>query len=212
MEERAHSIRDVLIGAEEAPKYVYFPQPGAVTSIVRSTATGQMVETAIVGNEGLFHVQPVLAPPEPTGSEAVVQNDGRIARIEVTKLRELFDAYAPFRRAVLGYTSVYLDQVTQNLVCNRLHPIEQRMAKWLLVMRDRVHRDELHLTQEFLSHMLGVHRPGVSIAVSALESDGLVRHRRNWIELRDREGVEARSCECYAALRRKLHDFTMQFD
>ncbi|MCU1245274.1 MAG: putative transcriptional regulator, Crp/Fnr family, partial [Acidobacteria bacterium] len=148
-----------------------------------------------------------LAPPAPTRSDAIVQNDGRFSRIAVGKVCELFDRHPPFRDAVLAYTSVFLDMVTQNLVCNRLHPIEQRLAKWLLVMRDRVHRDDLHLTQEFLSYMLGVHRPGVSIAVTALESDGLIRHRRNWIELRDRPGIAARSCECYRPLHERLAGF-----
>jgi CRP-like cAMP-binding protein len=106
---------------------------------------------------------------------------------------------------------VFLDQVTQNLVCNRLHPIEQRLAKWLLVMQDRTQTAELHLTQEFLSYMLGVHRPGVSIAVTALEADGVIAHRRNRIALREREGIIARSCECYRPLHEKLRDFASEF-
>ena len=202
--EEDHSIRDVLIGAEETPKFVFFPHAGAVVSIVRSTASGHMVEAGVVGNEGLLNVHTILTTPGPTASQAVVQNDGLMSVLEVGAARELFAEHEEFRDAALGYTSVFLDQVTQNLVCNRLHHIEQRLAKWLLMMRDRVDRDELHLTQEFLAYMLGVHRPGVSIAVSALEDDGLIRHRRNWLEIRDREGVLGRSCECYRPLHDKL--------
>jgi CRP-like cAMP-binding protein len=206
--EQDHPLREVLIGAEETPAFVLFPHAGAVASIVRMTASGQMVETGIVGGEGMLNVHTLLAAPAPTRSDAIVQNEGRFSRIAVARARELFDGHPPFREAVLAYTSVFLDMVTQNLVCNRLHPIEQRLAKWLLMMRDRVSSDDLHLTQEFLSYMLGVHRPGVSIAVTALESDGLIRHRRNWIELRDRPGIAARSCECYAPLHERLREFT----
>jgi CRP-like cAMP-binding protein len=208
VQEHEHPLRDVLIAAEEAPSFVLFPHPGAVASIVRITASGQMVETGIVGGEGLLKVDTLLGNSTPTRSDAIVQNEGRFSRITVDKARELFDSHSAFREAVLAYTSVFLDMVTQNLVCNRLHPIEQRLAKWLLMMRDRVSSDALHLTQEFLSYMLGVHRPGVSIAVTSLENDGLIRHRRNWIELRDRPGIEARSCECYRPLHDRLRDFT----
>lgn len=200
-------LRDIMIEAEETPKYLFFPHRGAVASIVRTIETGQMVEAGVVGHEGIFNVHALLAQPSPTASQAIVQNEGRFTRIEVVRVRELFDANRTFRDALLAYTSVFLDQVTQNLVCNRLHQIEQRLAKWLLVMRDRVLGDELHLTQEFLSYMLGVHRPGVSIAVSALETDGLVRHRRNHLEIRDHRGVVSRACECYKPLRERLDQF-----
>jgi hypothetical protein len=211
VQEEEHVIADVLIGAAEIPAFVFFPHPGAVASIVGAAANGQMVETGVVGDEGLLSVHSVLTAPAPTRSEIIVQNEGTFSRMEIGRFRKLLDGSAGFRDAALGYTSLFLDQVTQNLVCNRLHAIEQRLAKWLLVMHDRVLRDDLHLTQEFLSYMLGVHRPGVSIAVSALESDGLIRHRRNWIELRDRDGVVARSCECYRPLHEKLLDFKSKF-
>ncbi|HEX8616246.1 MAG TPA: Crp/Fnr family transcriptional regulator [Thermoanaerobaculia bacterium] len=208
LQEFDHDIRDVLIGAEETPAFVFFPHAQAVVSIVKTTAGGQMVEAGVVGNEGLLSVHTLLALARaPTGSEAVVQNEGRITRGDAAVVRELFHSHEPFRNAILAYTSVLLDQVTQNLLCNRLHSIEQRLAKWLLLMRDRVRKDELHLTQEFLSYMLGVHRPGVSIAMQALEADGLIRHRRNSVELRDPAGVIARSCECYRPLHEKLRTF-----
>jgi Mn-dependent DtxR family transcriptional regulator len=98
--------------------------------------------------------------------------------------------------------------VTQNLLCNRPHAIEHRLAKWLLVIRDRTATDDLHLTQNFLSHMLGVYRPSVSIAVNALEGDGVIAHSRNHIRIRDHAGLLARSCECYAVLHAGLAGFT----
>jgi CRP-like cAMP-binding protein len=210
--EEDRPIRDVLVHAEEVPRFVFFPHGGAVASIVRPTQNGQLVEAGVVGGEGIFNVHTLLAPPAATGSHAVVQSDGRFSRVEIVRVRELFEMYVTFREALLAYTSVFLDQVTQNLVCNRLHPIEQRLAKWLLMMRDRVSSDELHLTQDFLASMLGVYRPGVSLAVGALEADGLIRHRRNWLEIRDRDGVLARSCECYRPLNDKLISFSSSLD
>jgi len=143
VQEQDHAIRDVLITDEETPSFVFFPQAGAVASIVRITANGQMVEAGVVGNEGVLNLHSVLNLPSPTRSDAIVQNEGRFSRIAIPALRQLFDDHPRFREAVLAYTSVFLDMVTQNLVCNRLHPIEQRLAKWLLVMRDRVFTDQL---------------------------------------------------------------------
>lgn len=206
--EEDRPLREVLMRAEDIPRYVYFPHGGAVTSIVRPTASGQQVEAGVVGSEGMFSVHSVLAPPMAAGCHAIVQSEGRFSRVEVARIRELFGAHERFRTALLAYTSVFLDQVTQNLVCNRLHPIEQRLAKWLLMMRDRVSVDVLPLTQEFLASMLGVYRPSVSLAVGVLESEELIRHRRNLIELRDHEGVVARACECYRPLSDKLLSFS----
>lgn len=207
IQDEDHGLRVTLIDAEESPKWVFFPHGKAVASIVRTTSGGQMVEAGVVGFEGVFSIHTPLAGPAPTGSHAVVQNHGRFSRVEAGAVRRLLEESGSFRDAVLRYTSFFLDQVTQNLVCNRLHSIEQRLSKWLLVMSDRAGSNELHLTQELLSHMLGVHRPGVSLAVSALEEEGLIKHKRAWIELANREPVIDRSCECYQTLRDKFGAF-----
>jgi CRP-like cAMP-binding protein len=205
--EENHKITDVLIRPEETPEFVYFPHFGAVVSIIRATESGAMVEAGVVGHEGAFNVHTIIARPAPTASEAIVQIDGRLSRVETDLLRERFRKDSAFRDLLLSYTSLFLHQVTQNLLCNRLHAIEQRLAKWLLIIRDRIDTDELHLTQDFLSHMLGVHRPGVSIAVSALEVDSVIGHSRNYIRIRDHASLQARSCECYAPLRAGLDRF-----
>jgi CRP-like cAMP-binding protein len=205
--EEDHPIDIVLVSPDETPEFIFFPHRGAVVSIVRTTENGSMVEAGVIGHEGMFVVQTLLTTPAPTGSQAVVQIDGRFARIEYARLREQFRMNEPFRDALLKFASLFLEQVTQNLVCNRLHPIEQRLAKWLLIVRDRIDTDHLHLTQEFLSHMLGVHRPGVTVAVAALELDALILHGRNSIKIQDRAGLLLRSCECYQALYGKLQQF-----
>jgi CRP-like cAMP-binding protein len=205
--EEDHPISVVLISPDETPAFIFFPCAGAVVSIVRSTESGSMVEAGVIGDEGMFAIQTVLTTPSPTGSEAIVQIDGRFARADQALVHEQFRTNEPFRDTLLGFTSLFLEQVTQNLVCNRLHAIEQRLAKWLLIVRDRIDTDKLHLTQEFLSHMLGIHRPGVSIAIGALELDGLIHHGRSSIEIRDREGLLKRSCECYGVIHAKLLQF-----
>jgi CRP-like cAMP-binding protein len=199
-QEKDYALGAVLYKPEHTPEFVFFPHAGAVVSIVRSTEDGWMVEAGVVGSEGLLSVTTIITEPAPTGTQAIVQIEGRFSRIETRLLREHFQAEATFRERCLAFTTTFLSQVTQNLVCNRLHPIEQRLAKWLLIVRDRIHTDDVHLTQEFLAHMLGIHRPGVSIAINALEVDGLLTHTRNHIVLRDHEGLRSRACECYAVL------------
>lgn len=206
-----HPIRTVLIESGETPASVFFPHRNAVVSIVRATEDGSMVEAGVIGNEGAFSVHTVITAPAPVGSEAIVQIDGRFSRVDAAVLRDLFQVDQSFRDNLLSFTSVFLTQVTQNLVCNRLHAIEQRLAKWLLVVRDRIDTDHLHLTQDFIAHMLGIHRPGVSIALGALEADGLITHSRNLITIRGHDGLLARSCECFRVVHASLAGFRAAF-
>lgn len=116
-------------------------------------------------------------------------------------LREEFRRSSEFQEILLEYSNFFLIQVSQTAACNRLHPLEQRLARWLLMVRDRAVSDTLTLTQEFLSHMLGVRIAGVNEAVRSLTLSGLVRHSRGSIELLDREGLRAAACECYQELK-----------
>jgi len=203
-ETSSYAIAVVLSDADETPRFIYFPHGGAVASVLRNTERGGAVETGVVGSEGLVSVHSLIAAPAPTRSETVVQGEGEFTRVASDVARRHFQTNLVFRDRVLAYTSSFLNQITQHAVCNRLHSIEQRLAKWLLAMSDRVLGDELHLTHEFLSHMLGIHRPGVSIAISALEMDGLIVHARNRVRIRDREGMLLRTCECYAVVHEDL--------
>jgi CRP-like cAMP-binding protein len=207
-QESEQRLGDVLIKGDENSDYIFFAHTGALVSIIRSTESGSMVEVGIVGGEGVFNVHTFLTQTPPTGCEALVQSVGRFSRVKVSRIKELFRSNEPFRELVLEYTSLFLDQVTQNALCNRLHPIEQRLAKWALIVRERVISDDLQLTHDFLSHMLGVHRPGVSIAVNALAQDSVIESRRNHIIVRDVEGLRSRSCECYASINDRLAKFT----
>lgn len=204
---RDHKIGEILLRPNEVPRSVFFPHFGAVVSIIRGTESGSMVEAGVVGYEGLFNVHSAITKAAPTGSECLVQIDGAVSEVGASRLRDHLANNQSVRDLLLAFTSVFLHQVTQNLLCNRLHSIEQRLAKWLLIIRDRTATDELHLTHDFLSHMLGVHRPGVSIAISALAMDGVISHTRGYVRIRDQAGLAARSCECFAAVHDDFETF-----
>lgn len=196
-EQVPYKLGHVLVELEATPEYVYFPSAGSVASVICAASNGSTVEAGVIGSEGAACVNALLAPPASTRNETIVQGEGEFTRITTAMTRRHFRADAAFRDDILAYTSHYLDQITQHSLCNRLHSIEQRLSKWILMMRDRVGQEDLPLTHDFLAHMLGIHRPGVSIAVSALEMDGLISHRRNLISIVDRGGLMTRSCECY---------------
>jgi hypothetical protein len=149
--------------------------------------------------EGALPLHSVLATL-PVRSEALVQIPGSSSVADAERVREAFVADEPFRQAVLVYASVYLDQVSQNAICNRLHSIEQRLAKWLLSTSDRARSNKLELKQEFVAHMLGVRRPGVTIAINALAAHGVIQHGRGVIIIADRQGLQGHACECYEVL------------
>jgi CRP-like cAMP-binding protein len=200
----SYDVRHVLVRAEEVPQAIFFPHRGALVSVVRSTASGAMVEAGVVGYEGAVPVEALLAEPVATENHIIMQGTGDLTAIPTKAAREFFASEPAFRDRVLAFTTNYLHQITQTAVCNRKHEIEPRLARWLLGVRDRIERDELNLTQEFLSHMLGIHRPGVAIALNSLEIDGLVTHARNRIVISDRIGLLARACECYETVSRRL--------
>lgn len=193
-------LRDALFSYNDPIEDVFFPHRGTVISMTRGTPEGAMVEVSVAGSEGLAGLQAVLAPNRPR-VDGVVQIEGSVTRVPISRLREALDD-RPTLDLMLTYTAVYVDLVTQNVVCNRLHSIEQRLAKWLLVMRDRAATDRLSLTHEFLAQMLGVRRSGVSIAVGALAMDALIDHTRSKIVLKDPAGLEARCCDCYTIIAR----------
>lgn len=186
------------------PTHVLFPDQGTMLSVVRADESGGTVEVAVIGGNGASSLQSALASL-PTRSEIIVQTIGPVTRIEADRVREVFGTEESFRNAVLAYSNIYLEQVSQNALCNRLHGLEARLAKWLLLSSGLTGSDVLTLTHDFLSHMLGVRRPGVTVAVNALALDGLIGHSRAAIVIRDRAGLESRACECERVLRGSDH-------
>jgi len=197
--EEHRESHDVLIEADEPTEWLYFPPRGAMISLTRSADSGATVEVGIVGYEGLATMHALLAPNS-IGAEGIVQLGGAFSRVSLSEIRDLMNDNENARELSFAYAGAFLSQVSQHALCNRLHTIEQRLAKWLLGVRDRIDTDEIGLTHDFLSHMLGIRRSGVTVAIGALALDGLIRHSRNSITIRDREGLEGRSCECYEVI------------
>lgn len=192
----------VLYAPHERIEHVYFPDT-AVASMVRRMNDGSGIEVGTIGHEGLSGVAVVLgATSMPT--QCLIQVAGIARRmpaaalIEASRSKTLETTSGLTFGAVLDlYAQSLFEIVAQSAACNRLHTLEQRCARWLLMTHDRVVGDEMLLTQEFLSYMLGVRRAGVTEAAGSLQRSGLISYRHGRITIKDREGLENAACECY---------------
>ena len=183
--------------------HVYFPE-SAIASVIAVMDDGGSVEVGTVGDEGMVGLSAFFGV-DATTSEIVCQIPGTALRLPAADLARAADERPAFRRLLNRYADAYLAQVSQAAACNRLHPLERRCARWLLMTHDRVHRaDRFPLTQEYLAMMLGVRRAGVSVAAGHLQSAGLIRYHRGGVQVLDRAGLEAASCECYRVVRARL--------
>ena len=183
--------------------HVYFPE-SAIASVIAEMDDGGSVEVGTVGDEGMVGLS-AFFDADATSSEIVCQIPGTALRLSTADLALAADERPAFRRLVNRYADAYLAQVSQTAACNRLHELERRCARWLLMTHDRVRRAErFPLTQEFLAVMLGVRRAGVSVAAGHLQSAGLIRYHRGGVQVLDRDGLEAASCECYRVVRTRL--------
>ena len=196
--ELAHA--QVLVEAGSTYEHVYFPD-SAVLSVISRMADGSAAEVGTMGNEGIAGL-PVFLESGATENEVVAQIPGAARRVTAEAFAAGAQEQRTLRRLLNRYTQAYLAQVAQTAACNRLHGIEQRCARWLLMTHDRVGgADQFPLTQEYLAIMLGVRRAGVSVAAGALQDAGLIRYRRGDIQITDRDGLESASCECYGIVR-----------
>ena len=183
---------------------VYFPLSGMV-SMLAVLKTGEAIEAGIIGREGF--VGGYLGPHgwRPFG-HAVMQMAGEVMRLNVRHFKKAYDASDELRILANGYQSVVHFQAQQTAACQALHQVEPRMCRWLLQAQDAVGGDMLNLTQEFLSHMLGVRRTSVSGSANKLQEEGLISYKRGVINILNRKGLEKRACECYAAVRTAIAD------
>lgn len=179
--------------------YVYFPQTG-VFFLITVLSDGAAVEFATVGCEGMVGL-PLFLGRETMPSRALCQVEGQSQRLPAAAFRETVRRSEPLAALLRRYTQALMIQVAQSVACNRLHSIDERCARWLLMTHDRVGADQFALTQEFLAQMLGVRRPSVSTVASRLQRAGLIRYRRGRITVVDRKGLEAAACECYRIVR-----------
>lgn len=182
-------------------RYVFFPVD-AIASIVLFLEDGHSCEVAIVGNDGLLglsiFMQTMSAP-----SYFMVQVPGHAYRLKASVMRELIGRSEPFRVLMLRYTQILLTQMGQSAACYRYHTIQQQLARWLLIATDLLSRNHLELTQEQISHSLGVRREGVTEAAGRLQKAGLIGYRRGHITILDRPGLEHVCCECYGSVKRE---------
>jgi CRP-like cAMP-binding protein len=178
---------------------VYFPISGII-SLLAGEVERATLEVGLIGREGMVGL-PICMGVGTSRHHAVVQGEGTALRMKAAKFRKECNNGNPLTRVMGRYTHSLLTQVTQSAVCNQFHTIEARMARWLLMSHDRMMVDEFTLTQEFLSHMLGVRREGVSRAASELQKRKLIRYSRGTLKILDRQGLEATSCGCYQSIK-----------
>ena len=180
---------------------VYFPTQ-AMISQVSVMEDGSMVEVGIVGNDGIVGY-PVYLGGSYTNTRAMVQIEGTALKLDANLLKAEFDRSPPLQRLLLLYTQAFLAQVSQTAACNRFHPTEERLARWLLQSQDFAASDQLYLTQDFLSNMLGIRRASVTVAAGTLQQAGMIRYNRGRIVILDRTALEATTCECYEIVRQE---------
>jgi CRP-like cAMP-binding protein len=193
------ALRDVLVEANAPIEHVWFPREGAC-SVLAVEQVGGPVEAGAIGPEGFVGL-PVLLAADAMPYRVIVQVAGSAWRLPAAAFRTLVDEWPVVRRTMLRYAQYYTDQVSQTAACNRLHTVDARCARWLLMTHDRVHHESYAITHEFLAMMLGVRRAGVTVAMGALQARGLVRYSRGRVEVLDRQGLARAACDCYRVTR-----------
>lgn len=198
-QEVAVRSKEVIFRRGELIRHVYFPE-NCVISLVTELENGDAVEAMTIGSDGFAGIA-VFHGVNASRLKGVGQITGQAWRLRSEDFQELAVSCENFGRLLHRYSQLIFETVSQSAACNRLHVIEQRCARWLLMSQDRVGRDEFNLTQEFLAEMLGVRRPGVTVAMGALEKAGLIGHSRGMIAVVDRPGLEKAACECYRTIK-----------
>jgi CRP-like cAMP-binding protein len=193
-------LGQILYKSGDVIEYVYFPNTGVV-SLVTNMNDGTTVEVGLIGRDGIVGI-PVLLGDNIAFEQAVVQLAGDAVRMKSSALRELLKKrHSLLLTNLLLYTRALMKQVIQTAACNRLHTVEERLSRWLLMCHDRMESDELPLTQEFISNMLGTRRASVGSAATGLQTEGLIRYSRGHISILKRDDLEDFACECYLAVK-----------
>jgi CRP-like cAMP-binding protein len=192
----------VLMDADSSLDHVYFPDSGVV-SVVAVYADGSVIEMATIGREGCTGVKAVFGAKQ-SSFRLLVQLPGSAAKMSRPAFTRAMDSVPSFRSLMFTYVHAFLEQVLVSAACNGAHGVKQRLARWLLMMRDRSDDDALLITQDLLAEMLGVQRPTITIAARELERDGLIARGRRQVTILDRQGLTRASCECYQLVRMRL--------
>jgi CRP-like cAMP-binding protein len=197
--EKTHlKSKEVIYERGQPFSYVHFPCDSALSNLIY-LEDGTAVEVGTVGNEGFSSVE-LLVNASLAVETCLCQIEGKSLRMKVADFQKELSNRTPLRHLAECYLQAYLAQVSQSVACNRMHTIEARFARWLLVTHDRVRGEEFYLTQEFVAEMLGVHRPSVSLIAGAFQNAGIIQYRRGHMKILDRAALEETSCECYEAV------------
>ena len=194
-------LGQVLYEAGGTLSHVYFPTT-AIISLLYVMENGASAEIAVVGNEGIVGIS-LFMGGDSTSSRAVVQSSGLGLRLRAQIMKDDFNRAGPVLHLLLRYTQALITQMAQTAVCNRHHSLDQQLCRWLLLSLDRLEGNELVMTQELIANMLGVRREGVTEGALKLQQAGLIRYARGHISVLDRDGLEKRSCECYAVVKKE---------
>ena len=194
-------LGQVLYESGSVMYHVYFPT-NAIVSLLYVLEDGASAEIAVVGHEGVVGVS-IFMGGESTPSRAVVQSAGWGFRLRSAAIKGEFNQSGPVMHLLLRYTQALITQMAQTAVCNRHHSLDQQLCRWLLLSLDRLTGNDLVMTQELIANMLGVRREGVTEGALKLQKSGLISYARGHIKVLDRKGLEARTCECYAVVKKE---------
>lgn len=194
-------LAKVLYESGSRVDHVYFPTT-SIVSLLYVMEDGASAEIAVVGHEGVVGISLFMGGAS-TPSRALVQSAGRGFRLKGDMVLDEFNRAGHVMHLLLRYTQALITQMSQTAVCNRHHSLDQQLCRWLLLSLDRLHSKELVMTQELIANMLGVRREGVTEAAGHLQRAGLIEYRRGHITVLDRAGLEKRTCECYAVVKRE---------
>jgi CRP-like cAMP-binding protein len=183
--------------------HVYFPTT-AIVSLLSGTEEGASAEIAVVGYEGIVGIS-LFMGGESTPSRTLVRSAGKGFRLNANLMMQEFNRAGPVLHLLLRYTQALITQMAQTAVCNRHHSLDQQLCRWLLSSLDRLRSNELVMTQELIANMLGVRREGVTEAAGHLQRAGLIEYHRGHITVIDRAGLEKRTCECYAVVKKEYN-------
>jgi CRP-like cAMP-binding protein len=195
-------LGEVLYHPDCAPAFLYFPTT-AMVSLVVTLANGLTAEMGVVGREGVVGVALFMGGASTT-SQALIQSAGSGFRLRAAVMHEEFQRGGTFHKLLLRYTQALLTQIAQTAVCNRLHSIEQRLCRWLLLTQDRVPPGEVRMTHAFIGQMLAVRRESITLVARRLQAVGVIRYTPGHITIVDRQGLEARVCECYEVVQNEF--------
>jgi CRP-like cAMP-binding protein len=192
----------VLMDADRSLDYVFFPHSGVI-SVIAVYADGNAIEMATIGREGCSGVQALLGA-KISSVRLLVQIPGSAVKMSRVAFTRALESVPSFRALMYAYVQAFLEQVLVSVACNGAHSLKERLARWLLMMRDRSDEDTLPLTQDILAEMLGARRPSITNAARELERAGLIKRGRRQIRILDREGLTNASCECYQLVRERV--------